>query len=64
SWSVELNLSYDLLVSESKDISQAYDSRMVPSTFLITREGMITKKFVGFKDKVVLDDAFRELVSL
>jgi len=64
SWSSELDLSYDLLVSESKDISQAYDSRMVPSTFLIDRKGRIMKKFVGFKDKVVLDQVFGELVSL
>jgi peroxiredoxin len=64
SWTSELNLGYDLLVSESKDLSKAYDSRMVPSTFLIDRKGRITKKFVGFKDKVVLDDAFRELASL
>jgi len=64
SWSSELDLSYDLLVSESKDISQAYHSRMVPSTFLINREGRITKKFVGFKDKVVLDQAFGELTGL
>ncbi len=64
SWSSELDLSYDLLVAESKDISQAYDSRMVPSTFLIDRKGRITKKFVGFKNKAVLDQAFNELASL
>ncbi len=64
SWTPELNLGYDLLVSEDKAISKAYDSRMVPSTFLIDREGRITKKFVGYKDKSTLDRAFGELVSL
>ncbi|MGH7449897.1 MAG: peroxiredoxin family protein [bacterium] len=64
SWTSELNLGYDLLVSEGKEISKAYDSRMVPSTFLIDREGRITKKFVGYKDKSTLDRAFGELVSL
>ncbi|MCI0694841.1 TlpA family protein disulfide reductase [candidate division KSB1 bacterium] len=63
SWTSELNLGYDLMVSESKDISQAYDSRMVPSTFLIDREGRITKKFVGYKDKSTLDQAFGELIG-
>jgi len=44
--------------------SQAYDSRMVPSTFLIDRKGRVTKKFVGFKDEGVLDQAFGELAGL
>ncbi|MCI0691970.1 TlpA family protein disulfide reductase [candidate division KSB1 bacterium] len=64
SWTPELNLGYDLLVSEDKAISKAYDSRMVPSTFLIDREGRITKKLVGYKDKSTLDQAFGELVGL
>lgn len=64
SWLAEMNLNYDLLVSEGKEISKTYDSRMVPSTFLIDPDGRIVKKFVGFKEKDVLDQAFGELVSL
>jgi peroxiredoxin len=64
SWFAEMRLNYDPLVSEGKEISKAYDSRMVPSTFLIDRKGRITKKLVGFKDEAVLDQAFGELASL
>ena len=62
-WSKEMNLNYPLLVSQSTDISRLYDSRMVPSFFLIDREGKITKKFVGYKSKSTLDRAFAELVN-
>lgn len=61
-WSSEMNLNVPLLVSQSKDIATAYGSRMVPSTFLINREGRITKKYVGYKDQAILDQAFAELI--
>ncbi len=59
----ELDIRYPLVVSEGKEISEAYDSRMVPSTFLIDERGRLTKKLVGFKDKATLDQAFEELVG-
>ncbi len=61
SW--EWDVQYPLLVSEGKEISEAYDSRMVPSTFLIDEQGKLVKQFVGFKDKATLDAAFEELVG-
>ncbi len=59
----ELSVEYPLVVSEGKEISKAYDSRMVPSTFLIDEQGRLTRKLVGFKDKATLDQAFEELVG-
>ena len=63
-WSSEMNLGYPLIVSKNKDLSKAYNSRMVPSTFLIDREGRVVKKLVGYKDKSILDQAFNGLVGL
>lgn len=59
-----LKLEYPLIVSESKDVAEAYESLMVPSVFLIDREGRITKKFVGYKNGSILDEAIAELASL
>jgi len=59
----ELKVEYPLVVSEGKEISTVYESRMVPSTFLIDEQGNLVKKFVGFKDKAALDQAFGELVG-
>ena len=63
-WSSVLSLDFPLIVSEKKDISNSYDSQMVPSTFLIDREGRVTQKLVGYKDLSILDQAFNELASL
>jgi len=59
----ELDVEYPLIVSEGKEISKVYDSRMVPSTFLIDEQGNLTRKLVGFKDEAALDQAFRELIG-
>jgi len=61
--SFEWDVEYPLLVSEGKEISASYDSRMVPSTFLIDEEGKLIKQLVGFKDKATLDRAFEELLG-
>ncbi len=61
-WSAEMNLGFPLIVSQSKEISKAYNSKMVPSTFLIDRHGQLTKKYVGYKDQAILDKAFAELI--
>jgi peroxiredoxin len=58
----ELEVDYPLVVSRDKAIAQAYDSRMVPSTFLIDEQGRVTRKLVGFKDQAALDAAIAELV--
>lgn len=57
----ELDVDYPLVVSEDKAISELYDSRMVPSTFLIDEQGRVTKKLVGFKDEKTLDEAIADL---
>ena len=57
----ELGVDYPLVVSEDKAISKAYDSRMVPSTFLIDAQGRVTRKLVGFKSREALDEALAEL---
>ncbi len=57
----ELDVDYRLLVSEDKAISESYDSRMVPSTFLIDDRGRVTRRLVGFKDRSALDEAIGEL---
>lgn len=61
SW--EWDLKYPLLVSEGKEISASYDSRMVPSTFLIDEQGKLVKRLVGFKDRATLDSAVQELLG-
>ena len=61
SW--EWDVEYPLLISEGKEISEVYDSRMVPSTFLIDEQGRLVKQFVGFKDQATLDAAFEELLG-
>jgi peroxiredoxin len=59
----ELDVQYPLIVSEGKEISAVYESRMVPTTFLIDEQGRLSKKLVGFKDRATLDHALEELVG-
>jgi len=59
----EWDVEYPLVVSEGKEVSESYDSRMVPSTFLIDEQGNLTRKLVGFKDRATLDRAFGELID-
>jgi len=63
SWSAEMNLSLPFIVSEDKTVSEAYKSRMVPSTFFLDRNGQVTKKFVGYKEKRILDIAMAQLLQ-
>ena len=55
-WAKAMGVDYPILVSEGQELSKAYKARLVPSVFLIDRKGNITKKFVGFKDKKILDE--------
>ena len=59
-WTSALNLDYPLIASPDKGLAQKYKTWLTPTTFLIDREGKITKKFVGYKDKATLDAAFEE----
>jgi len=63
SWSAEMNLNLPFIVSEAKTVSEAYRSRMVPSTFFIDRSGQVTKKLVGYKEKKILDIAMTQLLQ-
>jgi len=62
-WSSEMKLGYPFLVSSTKELSKAYDSRMVPATFLIDEKGQVRQKFVGYKSETELDVAFANLIS-
>jgi peroxiredoxin len=57
------DLDFPVGVAEGKALSESYNSRMVPSTFLIDSQGNITKKLVGQKDEATLDQAFSELIE-
>ena len=52
-----------VLVAEPRDLSERYDFSMVPTTFLIDRDGRVTRKLVGQKSKDELDEAFGGLVA-
>lgn len=58
-----LDLNYPVLVSSGEAISRMYDTRMVPSFFLIDRQGKITKKLVGYKSESTLDKEFAALAQ-
>ena len=63
SWISTLGLDMPILVAESRELSERYDFRMVPTTFLIDRNGKVTRKLVGQKDRDDLDEAFAELAA-
>ena len=56
-------LDFPVGVAKGKALSESYNSRMVPSTFLIDSQGNIAKKLVGQKDETTLDHAFGELLT-
>ncbi len=62
-WSSSLGVEIPILVAEEKDLSEAYRFRMVPTTFLIDRNGLVTRKLVGQKDKATLTGAFDALLG-
>ncbi len=57
-WTADLKLDYPLIAAPDKKLAEKYKTWLTPTTFLIDREGKITKKFVGYKDIVNLDKAF------
>lgn len=58
-----LDLGYPVAVAQGKALSEAFESRMVPSTFLINGDGRITQKLVGQKDQTTLENALGELLK-
>ncbi len=62
-WSSSLGVDMPLLVDEGKALSEAYGFRMVPTTFLIDREGRVARKLVGQKDRDTLARAFSDLIG-
>ncbi len=54
---------FPVAVSEGGEISEAYESRMVPTTFLIDGKGMITRKFVGYKSGIELGGAISDFLG-
>ena len=58
-----MNLNLPFIVSEDKTVSEAYRSRMFPSTFFINRSGQVTKKLIGYKEKRILDTAITQLLQ-
>jgi peroxiredoxin len=51
------------LLFVTKEISNRFANRMVPTTFLIDRTGHIVRQFVGFKKQAILKDAFSKLIA-
>ena len=61
--STDLKLNYGLLVAKTEGLSDLFESRIVPTTFLIDEKGRITQKFVGQKDLDVLREAFDDFIQ-
>ena len=57
------NFDFPVAVSQGTGISESYNSRMVPTLFLIDEEGMITRKFVGYKDAIALGSALSDFLG-
>lgn len=60
-WAKSTEAEFPILVAKEKDM-KPYDSRLVPSMFLISPDGYVTKKFVTFQSESGLDVAFGDLV--
>lgn len=59
----EFNIDYELMISQHDNISELFQARMVPSTFLIDENGYINRKLVGQKDELALAEAFDEFIN-
>ncbi|MFQ5671328.1 MAG: peroxiredoxin family protein [Acidobacteriota bacterium] len=53
-WTTSMALSTVLLVDENDLLPPLYESSLVPSTFLIARDGRVVKRLVGFKNTAEL----------
>jgi len=58
----ENKVNYTLLVGDNH-VTDLYGGIMsIPTTFVIDRDGRITKRFVGYRDKEVFEEAIKELL--
>ena len=58
----ENRINYTLLVGDN-DVTDLYGGIMsIPTTFVIDRDGRITERFVGYRDKEVFEEAIKELL--
>ena len=55
------NIAYPLAVGK-ESLATEYSAYGVPTRFLINRQGEIVEKFIGFREKEVLESAIQELL--
>jgi len=48
----ELRMNYTVLLDSDQDVQAAYGLRSLPETFLIGRDGLLKKHWMGFDEKV------------
>ncbi len=63
SWAKATGADFPLLVSKDKQVAAAYNTRLVPATFLIDANGYVKRKLVTFQDRKTLDLALGELLG-
>lgn len=63
-FSENFDVNYPILV-DNKDIATEYEIRGVPTTFILDRDGKITKKVVGYAPTYedTLENAFKKLLE-
>jgi cytochrome c biogenesis protein CcmG/thiol:disulfide interchange protein DsbE len=58
----ERGINYTVLMGD-RDVTEAYGGIMsIPTTFIIDREGMIRKRYIGYRDKEVFREDIKELL--
>ena len=59
----EMGINYPVLVDDGK-VSNLYGPiRSIPTTFIIDKNGMIAKKYIGFRPKSVFEADVKELLK-
>lgn len=56
------DINYTVLLDDGKVDGLYGGVRAIPTTFVIDRDGRITKKYIGYKDKGVFEKDIRELL--
>ncbi|MFQ5768307.1 MAG: TlpA family protein disulfide reductase [Acidobacteriota bacterium] len=62
SWTDLMDLDLPLAVADAR-AAELFQSDLVPSTFLIDRQGHVTERLVGFKNGSDLDEAVHQLMG-
>jgi len=58
----ERGINYTILMGD-RDVTESYGGIMsIPTTFIIDREGMIRKRYIGYKGKEVFREDIKELL--